>query len=723
MLLNASDHVEMLASLPVIIYISDLETHEILFLSRYAEDAFGLQVGQICYEAIHGHSEPCGFCNNQALIDEQGNPTGVLLSEVYNAHLGRWFEAHTMATVWEGKLARLEVAIEITDRVQLQNIISPREEYYGAMLDSIGDGVIVTDIDGKITWMNPKAQELTGWSKQSALGEPFEEVFVIINSNTREPHSRVISEVLETEDGVTLANHTSLISKNGHEYHIADSAAPIKDRRGNILGVIVVFQDVSEDYRKREALRASEERFRTLFEHSINGIALHEMIYDDGGNPIDYRFLAVNKSFENITGLTAYDIIGRTVSEFLPKIEKYWIERYAKVAQEGTQVEFEQYNQDLKKHFIVRAYSPGIGLFVTVFHDVTKQKILERELNELAFRDPLTGLYNRRYLERELNRLGEIPDQHPLSILIGDVNGLKIINDSMGHAEGDFVLKAVADAIEKVSRPEDVGARWGGDEFVLLLPKTNSKEGQEIAKKLEEISASAAKNSISPSISVGVATKHSVDDSSTDVLRNAENRMYKEKMTNAKSSRNTLVASLQRTLAEKSYETEAHARHLEELALAVGREVGLRESELSQLSLVAILHDIGKVAIPEQILEKPGPLTNKEWKVMREHAAIGYRILVSSPDLIEVAEGVLSHHERWDGRGYPRGLKGEEIPILARIISIVDAYDAMTTDRPYRRKMIPQDAIREIEMCAGTQFDPHLARLFVDMMNQKIVEV
>jgi len=155
----------------------------------------------------------------------------------------------------------------------------------------------------------------------------------------------------------------------------------------------------------------------------------------------------------------------------------------------------------------------------------------------------------------------------------------------------------------------------------------------------------------------------------------------------------------------------------------VGREVGLRESELSQLSLVAILHDIGKVAIPEQILEKPGPLTNKEWKVMREHAAIGYRILVSSPDLIEVAEGVLSHHERWDGRGYPRGLKGEEIPILARIISIVDAYDAMTTDRPYRRKMIPQDAIREIEMCAGTQFDPHLARLFVDMMNQKIVEV
>ncbi|HHU62280.1 MAG TPA: PAS domain-containing protein, partial [Natronincola sp.] len=157
MLLNASDHVEMLASLPVIIYISDLETHEILFLSRYAEDAFGLQVGQICYEAIHGHSEPCGFCNNQALIDEQGNPTGVLLSEVYNAHLARWFESHTMAIIWEGKLARLEVAIEITDRVQLQNIISPREEYYGAMLDSIGDGVIVTDIDGKITWMNPKA--------------------------------------------------------------------------------------------------------------------------------------------------------------------------------------------------------------------------------------------------------------------------------------------------------------------------------------------------------------------------------------------------------------------------------------------------------------------------------------------------------------------------------------------------------------------------------------
>ncbi|NLJ81357.1 MAG: diguanylate cyclase [Firmicutes bacterium] len=710
---------QLLADLPLIIYVSDLQTRRILFFSAYAEAQLGLKVGQICHQSIYGNKDICRFCTSSELLDAEGRPKGVIISEIYNPRLKQWFESRSRAVWWNGRLARFDLAIDISDRVRLHNIITPKDEYYAAILKSVGDGVIVTDQEGKITWMNPVAQDLTSWSLKQAQGLALEDVFHIVHTKTKERCSNLAAKVLKQGRVVGLANHTSLLAKNGKEYQIADSAAPIRDDQGNILGLILVFHDVSEEYHRREELKRSEARFRGLFQRSLNAIALHEIICDQGGKPVDYKFLVVNPAFEELTGLKGREIAGKRVSQVLPGIKKTWIEKCGQVALRGCSLDLEDYSGDLGKHYSVRVFSPQQGLFVTVFQDISARKEMEERLNRLVYQDSLTGLYNRRYFQQQLERLGSDGDSLPLSIIIGDVNGLKIINDSLGHLEGDQVLKSIARVMRAVSRGGDIVARWGGDEFAMLLPRTGLAEAEEICALIEKENLKINTKGPAASIGLGAVCKTKADEDIFELVKIAENRMYRHKMITAQSSRSALVTSLQRTLSERSYETEEHARNMESLALDLGREVGLSDSELNTLSLVALLHDIGKVAVPESILNKPGPLTENEWETMRQHAESGYRILASCPELLDVAEGVLYHHERWDGSGYPHGLRGREIPLIARIVSLVDAYDAMISGRPYRSKITPGEALEEIKAYGGSQFDPRLTEIFLKMMGKR----
>ncbi|MGB4424197.1 MAG: HD domain-containing phosphohydrolase [Limnochordia bacterium] len=460
-------------------------------------------------------------------------------------------------------------------------------------------------------------------------------------------------------------------------------------------------------------MRRSEERFRTLVETSINAIALHEIITDEEGRPVDYRFLEVNRAFEQLTGLSADKLIGRTVLEVLPGTEPFWIETYGRVALTGEPAELEDFSRELGRYYSVRAYSPRPGRFVTVFEDITERRLMENRLREMVYRDFLTGLHNRRYLETQKDRW-EGEENLPLSVVIGDLNGLKIINDSMGHQKGDEYLQQAAEIFQAVSRPGDLVIRWGGDEFVLLLARTDAEEAQQICARIDELSLQSGAAALS--IALGSATKATTEETLADVLREAESRMYQQKISSAQSRRSALVLSLQQALAEKSHETEEHARSLQRLAVSLAQRVGLSDAEVVTVSLVALLHDIGKLAISESILDKPGPLSEAEWEAMRRHCEIGHRIVASSPDLVDVAVGVLHHHERWDGKGYPRGLKGEEIPIASRIVALADAFDAMTSDRPYRAALSLEEAKAEIARQAGLQFDPYLTQEFLAML-------
>lgn len=337
--------------------------------------------------------------------------------------------------------------------------------------------------------------------------------------------------------------------------------------------------------------------------------------------------------------------------------------------------------------------------------DINERKKAEAEILYLSYHDKLTGLYNRAYFEAELKRLDQ-KRQFPLSIIMGDLNGLKMANDVFGHEVGDKLLKTMAGIFASVAGRSGIVARIGGDEFAAILPMTDADSANKTVNRIKEACSRAATEIIQPSIALGVGIKERADQDVDTLYKQAENMMYNNKLVESKSIRSSIISSLRKTLEERTHETEAHGQRLRNHAITIGNVLGLHDNQLSEFELLALLHDIGKIAIPDSILGKNGKLTEDEWIIMKKHCEIGYRIAVSTPELAVVSNGILHHHERWDGMGYPHGLKEKEIPLASRIITVVAAYDAMTSDRPYHKAISQDEAVRELVRCAGTQFDP-----------------
>lgn len=344
--------------------------------------------------------------------------------------------------------------------------------------------------------------------------------------------------------------------------------------------------------------------------------------------------------------------------------------------------------------------------------DITFRKIREEEIKYLTFHDKLTNLYNRAYFEDAIKRL-DVERQLPLSIIIGDVNGLKVTNDLFGHMVGDELLVKIAEILRETCRKEDVVCRWGGDEFAILLPKTEEKTAFEICRRISEGCEANQGKIIKPSISLGAATKLSINQKVEDIIKEAEDLMYRHKLLESRSNQSVIISSLEKTLFERSNETEEHAQRMKLMGFHLGKALDLTATEQDALGLLCVLHDIGKIAITDSILTKNGKLTSDEWHQMKKHPEIGYRIAKSSNKLEHIAEFILYHHEKWDGTGYPKGLKGREIPKLSRLLTIIDAYDVMTHERVYKEPRSHAEAIKELKKCAGTQFDPEMVKAFI----------
>ncbi|MGB9885641.1 MAG: HD-GYP domain-containing protein [Moorellales bacterium] len=308
----------------------------------------------------------------------------------------------------------------------------------------------------------------------------------------------------------------------------------------------------------------------------------------------------------------------------------------------------------------------------------------------------------------------------PVSFVVCDLDGLKMVNDALGHERGDEILRRAARVIAACVRGSDVVARVGGDEFVVVLPGADRRAAETVADRiLEEVERDNLDHPDLPlSLSVGTATAEDASQPLREFYKEADDAMYRDKLARGREPRYALLRVLKTALAQKDFHTE----RMRELTCALGEAVGLSREEIDLLRLLVDVHDIGKLGVPEQILFKPGPLSAEERKEVERHPEIGYRMALSSPELAPVAELILQHHERWDGSGYPRGLRGKEIHLLSRILAVVDAYEAMTADRPYRRALPHAEAVAELERCAGKQFDPDLVRIFVRLVAGKAGE-
>lgn len=605
--------------------------------------------------------------------------------------------------------------------------------------------LIINVNSGRIISANNAAVKFYGYMRSELIGMKISDINVLsqeeVQKNLNTADEKVQNFFLfehKKADGTTafVEVYTYPFQTNGEDYlysiiHDVTSKVIAEERYARsvktqrlimvalilALGSILVLLVVDKRHRRsRQAMvRSSEEIYEHLFEHMHEGYALHEVIVDDNGEAIDYRFLKVNHSFERYTGLKAKDITGKRVLEILPEMEHRWIQAYGNVALKSEDIHIDDYSGDLGKYFSVDAYNAGYGRFITVFVDITDTRKKEKEINFLSFHDQLTGLYNRRFMEEQIQAL-DTAQSLPFSIIMADVNGLKLSNDAFGHNQGDKLLQGAAELFNSVFREMDIVTRVGGDEFVVLLPNTSKHVVLEIMERLNDRIKDITVGPIPLSISFGDATKIDVTEDIQAVYKKAEDRMYHNKLLESHKTRSRMIHYIFRTIELDYGIIDHHQKRVSELAEETAEIFDLLKGEKDNLIDAALYHDVGLVAIDMNLPNKPGALDEDERVEIRRHSECGYRILCAISEYAEIADIILAHHEWYNGAGYPKNLRGDEIPYISRVLAVLDSYDAMTHERLYKKVYSKEGAIEELRAHRGTQFDPAVLDCFIEWL-------
>jgi len=587
------------------------------------------------------------------------------------------------------------------------------EEQYRCLFNDGLTANYISKPDGQIILCN------TAFARIFGYGKPEDIICNNAVSLYHDPETRdkFITELREKKK---LEHYEyELVDRNGRKVTVVENAVGTFDRHGELIQMQGYLFDITERKQAEEKLRESEEKYRLLAENA------KDIIFRLQVAP-ERKFEYISPAVTTITGNTPEDFYAdpRLVYRLVYPDDlailkgmvtgKYDLDSTITlrwVCRDGRVIWIEQRN--------VPVYAPGGGLVAIegIVRDITVRKQMEQKLRHLSLHDPLTGLFNRAYFEMEIQRL-EKTDCYPVGIILCDVDGLKLVNDTMGHDAGDQVLLTTAGVIRNALLEDDVVARVGGDEFAILLPRSGADTVKDVCGRIMSAvdEYNLTNNDFPLSISAGFAVCANVSCSLRDTFKEADNNMYKEKLHRKQSARSAIVQTLMKALEARDFITEGHADRIQDMVAGLGRYIGLPEPGINDLRLLAQFHDIGKVGIPDQILFKPGPLNREEVDKMRRHCEIGHRIALAAPDLAHIADWILKHHEWWNGKGYPLGLKEGEIPLECRILAIADAYDAMTSDRPYRKAMSHEKALEELEGCAGKQFDPRLVKSFITVL-------
>ncbi|OGP94999.1 MAG: hypothetical protein A2157_03105 [Deltaproteobacteria bacterium RBG_16_47_11] len=468
--------------------------------------------------------------------------------------------------------------------------------------------------------------------------------------------------------------------------------------------------------RTEEALRESEEHYRRIIETAEVGIWMLDS---------EKMTIFTNRKIVQMLGYTPEEMKGKSFLEFTDVEGRSLIESkmQSRLLSLNGQYDFNFRRKDGTDLWTIMSISSlfdktgernGALIMIT---DITERKKAEEQLKYISLRDPLTGLYNRAYFEEGMRRLESYRFAR-VGIIMCDVDGLKLINDILGHSAGDSILMAAADIIKECFRAGDVAARVGGDEFAVLLLNTERDVIETACHRMRHAIAeyNSSHLELPLSLSIGFAVSAGKSIPMNGLYKEADYNMYKEKQYRSQSARIAIVEALKKALEKKDFMTHGHMSRLRALTATFVSAIDIPKHFAKDLLLFAQFHDIGKVGIPDSILFKPAELTPVEYTEMKRHCEIGHRIAQSSTDLAPIADLILKHHEWWNGKGYPLGLKEEEIPLGCRILAIADAYESMTSVRPYRKPMSHRVAIKDLKKCAGTQFNPELVDQFVQVI-------
>lgn len=599
---------------------------------------------------------------------------------------------------------------------KIENLeIESREakEHFEAIFNTSPDATAISTLDGMIIDVNDAFCEIFGYEKEGIIGKSYFDIGLFSKYKER-------LEIVKKEGikGDYKNLELVLVTKDNQDVAVLNSSKIVKLK--DKPHIISVSRDVTERKIIEEALKKSEEKYRLLTEFTSDVIWTL--------NLETRKFTYISPSIYNLRGITSEEAMAETIEEAvapesLAAIKERLGVNSAKFLknQNGHNSYIHEIQQPHKDGSIIwveastkyRYNDKGEVEIVGVSRNIEERKRSEREVLYLNYNDQLTGLYNRRFYEEQLIVMDK-EDNLPISLIMADVNGLKLTNDAFGHLEGDTLLKIVADTLKKECSEDEIVSRVGGDEFVILLPNTEYSQAEEkIISIKEALSNQRMKNTVI-SVSLGCSTKKNIDEDISKIYTKAEDDMYQHKLSESKNMKDQTIKLILNGLYSRDLDEENHGKVVSVLSAKIGFELGLDSESVANLKIAGLLHDIGNIGVNEDIFNKPGVLSKDEWMEIKRHPEIGYQILRSTSEFSHISDWILSHHERLDGTGYPRCIKGEEIPIYSKIIALANAYEAMTNERVYKKKLNKKESIQEIKRNTGTQFDEDIAKVFVE---------
>ncbi len=637
-----------------------------------------------------------------------------------------WYQLIVNSLTLEGHIRYIISIINITEQKKLESKLIQNEALFQAVFDQAPIGISVTSKDENL------------YSTVSA-GSNVNQAYVDILGRSREELAKLHWTDITHPDDLTadsaqvsrlLAGHIDhyrmekrYFKPDGSTIWVNFTASTLRNPINQSSSYLCLLEDITKRKTLEQSLQESERSKSVLLSH-LPGLAYRCL------NDPQWTMKFVSDGCFALTGYYAESLVDNRdlcYNDLIaPAYQAMVYEKWQQViaARGNFRLEYEIITASGETKWVLEMGQPifdaagQLEALEGVVYDITDQKQREQQILFMSEHDETTKLYNLLYFDKVCRRYN-LEHTYPLTVVQCDLDGLRLINNAFGIDEGNALLARVSALLAHNCSDRDVLARTGDDDFSLLMLHTGAEAAEAFIRETEHsINAENSREGVPyhVSLSFGYSTRQSPDEEVGVMLKNAFSSLQNQKILNMRSSHSATLSSIMTALHARSEETEEHAQRLLALTAMIGRELDFSQKSMAELALFSKLHDIGKIGISDAILNKPGPLTEAEWMVMRTHSEIGCRIAKSLEDIAHVANDILTHHERWDGAGYPQGLRGEAIPLPARILAVADAYDAMTQDRVYRKAMPKEAALNEIQGQAGKQFDPQIVQTFLAIL-------